>query len=131
VKLSVIALDYDGTTARDDVMGPQVREAIAAARAAGIVVVLVTGRILSELQRVAGDLRVATIQVADGTLSVRQQGDLGGCEYDVAPVDVNTCMPAGPSRQWSRPRRAARGRRRPIHRGSSCGRSHQALVQGR
>ena len=56
MKLSVLALDYDGTTARNDSMGPLVREAIAAARARGIAVLLVTGRILDELRRVAGDL---------------------------------------------------------------------------
>lgn len=56
VKLSVLALDYDGTVARNDSMGPLVREAIAAARARGIAVLLVTGRILDELRRVAGDL---------------------------------------------------------------------------
>ena len=65
MKLSVVALDYDGTTARNDVMGPQVREAIAAVRAAGIVVLLVTGRILSELRRVAGDLRFVDGVVAE------------------------------------------------------------------
>lgn len=65
MKLAVIALDYDGTTARNDVMGPQVRQAIAGARAAGIIVVLVTGRILSELQRVAGDLRFVDAVVAE------------------------------------------------------------------
>jgi hydroxymethylpyrimidine pyrophosphatase-like HAD family hydrolase len=56
VKLSVIALDYDGTIARSDVLDPSVREAIAAARTRGITVLLVTGRTLDELQRVAGDL---------------------------------------------------------------------------
>ena len=56
VKLSVLALDYDGTTARQDSMGPLVRKAIADARARGITVLLVTGRILDELRRVAGDL---------------------------------------------------------------------------
>jgi hypothetical protein len=65
VKLSVIALDYDGTTARNDSMGPLVREAIAAARARGIVVLLVTGRILDELRRVAGDLRFVDGVVAE------------------------------------------------------------------
>ena len=44
VKLSVIALDYDGTIARGDVFDPSVRDAIAAARTHGIVVLLVTGR---------------------------------------------------------------------------------------
>jgi hydroxymethylpyrimidine pyrophosphatase-like HAD family hydrolase len=54
LKLSVIALDFDGTIARDDAVDGSVREAIAIARTQGIVVLLVTGRILSELQRVAG-----------------------------------------------------------------------------
>jgi hypothetical protein len=65
VKLSVIALDYDGTTARHDTMGPLVREAIDNARARGIVVLLVTGRILSELRRVAGDLHFVDGVVAE------------------------------------------------------------------
>jgi hypothetical protein len=56
VKLSAIALDYDGTIARGDVLDPSVRAAIAAARTQGITVLLVTGRILDELRRVAGDL---------------------------------------------------------------------------
>ena len=56
VKLSVLALDYDGTVAHADALDPSVRAAIAAARTQGIVVLLVTGRILDELRRVAGDL---------------------------------------------------------------------------
>jgi hypothetical protein len=56
VKLSVIALDYDGTIARNDVLDPAVRTAIAAARTSGITVLLVTGRMLNDLRRVAGDL---------------------------------------------------------------------------
>ena len=43
VKLSVIALDYDGTVARGDILDSSVREAIAVARTQGIVVLLVTG----------------------------------------------------------------------------------------
>jgi hydroxymethylpyrimidine pyrophosphatase-like HAD family hydrolase len=65
MKLSVLALDYDGTTARGDVLDPHVRTAIAAARARGIVVLLVTGRILAELERVAGDLHVIDGVVAE------------------------------------------------------------------
>jgi hydroxymethylpyrimidine pyrophosphatase-like HAD family hydrolase len=65
VKLSVIALDYDGTTAIDGAMEPQVREAIALARASGIVVLLVTGRILGELRRVAGDLGFVDAVIAE------------------------------------------------------------------
>jgi hydroxymethylpyrimidine pyrophosphatase-like HAD family hydrolase len=65
MKLSVIALDYDGTIARGDVLDPAVREAIAFARTQGIVVLLVTGRILSELQRVAGDLHFVDGVIAE------------------------------------------------------------------
>ena len=65
MKLSVIALDYDGTIARDDTLDPDVREAIVEARARGIVVLLVTGRILDELRRVAGDLRFVDGVVAE------------------------------------------------------------------
>src|SRR5437762_13214968 len=65
MKLSVIALDYDGTIARGDTVDPSVREAIAAARSRGIVVLLVTGRILSELQRVAGDLHFVDGVIAE------------------------------------------------------------------
>jgi hydroxymethylpyrimidine pyrophosphatase-like HAD family hydrolase len=65
VKLSVIALDYDGTIARHDRLDPSVLQAIAAARTNGIVVLLVTGRILSELQRVAGDLRFVDGVIAE------------------------------------------------------------------
>ncbi len=65
VKLSTIALDYDGTVARNDILDPEVRQAIAEARAQGIVVVLVTGRILEDLRRVAGDLHFADAVVAE------------------------------------------------------------------
>jgi hypothetical protein len=65
VKLSVIALDYDGTVARGDVLDPSVREAIAIARTRGMVVLLVTGRILDELRRVAGDLHFVDGVVAE------------------------------------------------------------------
>jgi hydroxymethylpyrimidine pyrophosphatase-like HAD family hydrolase len=65
MKLSVIALDYDGTVTRNDALDPSVREAIAAARRAGIVVLLVTGRILDELRRVAGDLHFVDGVVAE------------------------------------------------------------------
>lgn len=65
MRLSVLALDYDGTVTRNGVMDPSVREAIAEARDAGIVVLLVTGRILGELRRVAGDLHFADGIVAE------------------------------------------------------------------
>ena len=65
MKLSVIALDYDGTVSRGDVLDPSVRDTIATARTHGIVVLLVTGRILDELRRVAGDLHFVDGVVAE------------------------------------------------------------------
>jgi len=65
VKLSVIALDYDGTIARADVLDPSIRSAIAAARTSGIIVLLVTGRILDDLRRVAGDLHFVDGVIAE------------------------------------------------------------------
>jgi hypothetical protein len=65
MNLSVIALDYDGTIARGDRLDPTVREAIAAARRKGLLVLLVTGRILDELRRVAGDLHFVDGVVAE------------------------------------------------------------------
>lgn len=65
MKLAVLALDYDGTIAVGDRLEPAVRNAIAAARHRGVVVVLVTGRILTELQRVVGDLHVVDAVVAE------------------------------------------------------------------
>jgi hydroxymethylpyrimidine pyrophosphatase-like HAD family hydrolase len=65
LNLAVLALDYDGTIAQNDVLDPSVREAIAVARQQGIVVLLVTGRILDELRRVAGDLHFVDGVVAE------------------------------------------------------------------
>lgn len=56
MRLRVIATDYDGTIAKDGALDPQVRKAIAEARKRGVLVVIVTGRILSELRNVAGCL---------------------------------------------------------------------------
>lgn len=38
--------------------------------------------------------RRATIAVADRAFTIRQSGDVGGCQYSVAPVDLSSCMPA-------------------------------------
>jgi hydroxymethylpyrimidine pyrophosphatase-like HAD family hydrolase len=65
VKLCVLALDYDGTTAANDTMGSEMRSVIADARARRIGVVLVTGRRLADLQRVAGDLHFLDAVVAE------------------------------------------------------------------
>src|SRR5690242_18083449 len=65
MKASVLALDYDGTIARHDRLDPGVRTAIAEARSAGMVVALVTGRILDELQRATGGLHFVDAVVAE------------------------------------------------------------------
>ena len=70
MKLSAFALDYDGTIAQGDRLDPAVREAIADARTVGVTVLLVTGRILEELQRVAGDLHFV-----DGVVAVLLDDD--------------------------------------------------------
>ena len=65
MKFGVLALDYDGTIARDGVLDPEVKAAIVEARARGIVVVIVTGRILSDLRQAAGDLGFVDAVVAE------------------------------------------------------------------
>ncbi len=65
MKFGVLALDYDGTIARDGVLDPEVRAAIAEARKRGIAVVIVTGRILAELEQVAGDLHFVDAVVGE------------------------------------------------------------------
>lgn len=65
MKFCVLALDYDGTIADADRPHTGVIEAIQEARARGIVVVLVTGRILSDLKNAAGDLNVFDAVVAE------------------------------------------------------------------
>ena len=50
MKLSAIALDYDGTIAVNGCLDASVREAIGLARQSGIVIVLVTGRRLNDLR---------------------------------------------------------------------------------
>lgn len=63
--LRTIAIDYDGTIADHGVLNSCVREAILEARSAGLYVVIVTGRILRELRKVAGDLTFVDGVVAE------------------------------------------------------------------
>lgn len=65
MRFSVLALDYDGTIAQDGVLDPEVRQAIHEARAHGVTVALVTGRILDDLRQVMGDLRLVDTVVAE------------------------------------------------------------------
>lgn len=65
MKFGVLALDFDGTIARSGVLDPDVKAAIKEARGRGIVVIIVTGRILSELRKAAGDLDFVDAVVAE------------------------------------------------------------------
>ncbi len=65
MKFGVLALDYDGTIAREGVLDPDVKAAIMQARARRIVVILVTGRILADLKRVTGGIEFVDAVVAE------------------------------------------------------------------
>jgi hydroxymethylpyrimidine pyrophosphatase-like HAD family hydrolase len=65
LKFGVLALDYDGTIAQDGALNAEVRAAIAEARARRIVVVLVTGRTLSDLRQCLGDLGLVDAVVGE------------------------------------------------------------------
>ena len=65
MKFSVLALDYDGTIAREGVLNPDVRAAIAEVRAQGITVVIASGRVLADLEHAAGDLGFVDAVVAE------------------------------------------------------------------
>jgi hydroxymethylpyrimidine pyrophosphatase-like HAD family hydrolase len=65
VKFLTMALDYDGTIAKDGVLDGRLRKAIAELRAQNIVVIIVTGRIMDDLRKVAGDLHFVDAVVAE------------------------------------------------------------------
>ena len=65
MRFTVLALDYDGTIARDGVLDGDARRAIAEVRSQGITVLIVTGRILDDLRHAAGDLRFVDAIVAE------------------------------------------------------------------
>ena len=83
MKLSVLALDYDGTIARDDRIDPSVLDAIADVRRRGIAVMLVTGRRLDDLRRVAGELHFVDGVVAENGALVHFPD--GGLTTTLAP----------------------------------------------
>jgi hydroxymethylpyrimidine pyrophosphatase-like HAD family hydrolase len=65
IRLSVLALDYDGTIAAEGVLDAKVREALEDARRQGITVVLVTGRKMVDLRRLLGGLHLFDAVVAE------------------------------------------------------------------
>lgn len=74
MKFSVLALDYDGTIASDGKLDPEVKAAIAEVRRRGIAVVLITGRILSDLCDIAGHLDFVDAVVAENGAVVAFNG---------------------------------------------------------
>jgi hydroxymethylpyrimidine pyrophosphatase-like HAD family hydrolase len=58
----VIACDFDGTGATDGHPAPELYAALAAARGHGIVTLLVTGRVLEDVQRACEELSPHSMQ---------------------------------------------------------------------
>lgn len=65
MKFNVLALDYDGTIAVEGKLHSAVRKSLQEAHDRGIVVVLVTGRILSDLRKTASNLDLFDAVVAE------------------------------------------------------------------
>ena len=97
MKLTALALDYDGTVARQDILDADVRAAIASVREAGIPVLLVTGRILDDLRRVAGDLHFVDAVVAENgaILHFPDSGHTSLLAPEVPPVFVDAVKRRG------------------------------------
>jgi hydroxymethylpyrimidine pyrophosphatase-like HAD family hydrolase len=88
MKLSVLALDYDGTIASNNRVPSSVLDAIADARRRNVTVILVTGRILDDLRRVAGDLNFVDGIVAENGALIHFPGS--GQTTVLAPVIPST-----------------------------------------
>jgi hydroxymethylpyrimidine pyrophosphatase-like HAD family hydrolase len=65
MRLTLLALDYDGTIAERDQLNEEVRRALARVSGTDVLLVLVTGRILADLQRVSGGLDAFDAVVAE------------------------------------------------------------------
>ena len=65
MRLTLLALDYDGTIAERDQLNEEVRRALAKVSSTDVLLVLVTGRILADLQRVSGGLEAFDAVVAE------------------------------------------------------------------
>jgi len=92
VKFVVLVLAYDGTIARDGALDRSVRQAIAVAREAGLVVVLATGRTLGDLRRQVGDLGLFDAVVAENGAVVTFPG--AGHSRVLAPPPADTFVAA-------------------------------------
>jgi hydroxymethylpyrimidine pyrophosphatase-like HAD family hydrolase len=69
----VFACDFDGTGATDGQLSPELAAALSTARAQGLVTLLVTGRVLEELEGLCSDLSIFDALVAENGAIVRLQ----------------------------------------------------------
>ncbi|HWF86141.1 MAG TPA: HAD family hydrolase [Vicinamibacterales bacterium] len=89
MKLGALALDYDGTIANDGVLSPDVREAIAEVRQRGVAALLVTGRQVTDLRRVVGDLTCFDVIVGEN-----------GCVLDFPATGRHVLLAHPPPREF-------------------------------
>jgi hydroxymethylpyrimidine pyrophosphatase-like HAD family hydrolase len=71
MKFSVLALDYDGTIAREGKTHSTIVDAIREARSRGITVILVTGRILADLRRMFDTQDLFDVIVAENGAAIQ------------------------------------------------------------
>lgn len=90
MKFGVLALDYDGTIAHEGALDQGVRRAIANARARGVTTILVTGRILADLKRAAGDLDFVDVIVAENGGVFTMTGERGATALGDPPPEAFT-----------------------------------------
>lgn len=99
MRFRVLALDYDGTIAQGGKLHPEVRAAIDDARAKGIAVILVTGRILEDLRREAGNLQFLDAVVAENGAVLAFPGKGRSMALGPRPSFLRSSG-AGKSRLW-------------------------------
>jgi Cof subfamily protein (haloacid dehalogenase superfamily) len=104
--IRLVALDIDGTLVADDLsIGPRTRTAIRAARAAGVVVSLVTGRMVSSAMRFARELELDAPVVGYQGALIRA---MPAADSDrLGKLLIHTPMPAEVAREivlWTRRR---------------------------
>ena len=104
--IRLIALDIDGTLVGDDLeIGPDTRAAVRAARARGVIVSLVTGRMVSSAMHFARELELDSPVVGYQGALIREMPAAGSDR--LGRLLVHTPMPASVAREivaWTRER---------------------------
>lgn len=100
MRFNVLAIDYDGTMAEGGRANPDVVEALREARVRGVVIVLVTGRILADLERVFPQRDLFDVIVAEnGAVLAFPNGQERILGRAPSPLLMNDLWEAGIS--WS------------------------------